>query len=369
MLFQTRWFGVTGTDAERNLTAEPAIIDQIVAKTLQMQADAAAQQHRPLARGTHAKGICVHAEFEVLDVTAGRDHGLADRLGKGIFAKPAVYPAIVRFGNSDPHLNSDSKRDVRSLSFSIEPVPNGSNPTRWDYSMQSATTLPLNDAAAFLAVIKVLTASNPAKAVWSLSFRDRLRFVRSVLLVQSQLRQKILPYQQLRYWSDVPFRHGPTDVVKYCATPNPDNPARALRKDDPNALQEEMVRHLSEDARMSNFDFGLQFLDPARTTYWGKRRDARFWIENASVEWNERQAPFHTVGRLTLLPKSQLTEEASEAVYFDVTGNSTPDSAPLGSINRARWPAEVASRKVRMRAGTTHDEPRVSSHEIGASGN
>ena len=271
MLFLTRWFGVTGSEAERNLAREPAIIDEIVAKTLQMQADAAAHQHRPLARGTHAKGICVRAEFEVLDVTAGRDHALADRLGKRIFAKPAVYPAIVRFGNSDPHVNSDSKRDVRSLSFSIEPVPGGSNPTRRDYSMQSATTLPLNDAAAFLAVIKVLTASNPAKAVWSLSFRDKLRFVRSVLLVQSQLRQKILPYQQLRYWSDVPFRHGPTDVVKYCATPNPDNPARALRKDDPNTLQEEMVRHLNEDARMSSFDFGLQFLDPARMTYWGKR--------------------------------------------------------------------------------------------------
>jgi hypothetical protein len=352
MLLLTRWFGVTSTDAERNLTREPAIIEEIVAKTLQMQADAAAQQHRPLARGTHAKGICVRAEFEVLDVAAGRDQGLAERLGKGIFAKPAVYPAIVRFGNSDPHVNSDSKRDVRSLSFAIEPAPDGSNTTRRDYSMQSATTLPLNDATAFLAVIKVLTASNPAKAVWSLSLRDKLRFVRSVLLVQSQLRQKILPYQQLRYWSDVPFRHGPTDVVKYCATPSSDNPARALRKDDPNALQVEMVRHLNEDAKKSSFDFGVQFLDTARMTYWGKRRDASFWIENASIEWNERQAPFHRVGRLTLLPKSQLTEEASQAVYFDVTGNSTPDSAPLGSINRARWPAEVASRRARMRAGT-----------------
>ena len=90
-------------------------------------------------------------------------------------------------------------------------------------------------------------------------------------------------------------------------------------------------------------------------TYWGKLRDASFWIENASIKWNERQAPFHTVGRLTLLPKSQLTGDASEAVYFDVTGNSSPDSAPLGSINRARWPAEVASRKARMRAETTHD--------------
>jgi len=82
-------------------------------------------------------------------------------------------------------------------------------------------------------------------------------------------------------------------------------------------------------------------------TYWGKRRDASFWIENASVEWNEAEAPFHTVARLTLLSKSQLPPEAGEATYFDVTGNATPDSTPVGSINRARRQGEVASRKAR----------------------
>ena len=52
---------------------------------------------------------------------------------------------------------------------------------------------------------------------------------------------------------------------------------------------------------MSSFDFGVQFLDADRMTYWGKHHDADFWIENASVEWNESEAPFHTVARLTLL--------------------------------------------------------------------
>jgi len=49
---------------------------------------------------------------------------------------------------------------------------------------------------------------------------------------------------------------------------------------------------------MSRFDFGVQFLDADRMTYWGKRRDANFWIENASVEWKEAEAQFHTVARL-----------------------------------------------------------------------
>jgi hypothetical protein len=84
-------------------------------------------------------------------------------------------------------------------------------------------------------------------------------------------------------------------------------------------------------------------------TYWSKHYDTNFWIENASVEWNESEAPFHTVARLTLQAKSQFQPDASDAVYFDVTGNSLPASTPVGSINRARWPAEVASRKARLK--------------------
>ena len=208
MLFLTRWFGVTASEAQRNLTAEPAIIDEIVEHILAMQRNVASQQHQRLARGTHAKGVCARAQFKILDVNAVHDGVLAARLAKGIYAKPSLYPAIVRFANSDPHVNTDSKSDVRALSFSVELAPDGANPIRQDYSLQSATTLPMNDAAAFLAVMKVFTASRPTTAMWSLSFRDKLRFVRSIMLVRSQLRGPIRPYQQLRYWSDVPFRHG-----------------------------------------------------------------------------------------------------------------------------------------------------------------
>jgi hypothetical protein len=355
MLFLTRWFGVTGSDAERNLAGEQSVIEEIVEKVLFMQAHAAAQQHRPLGRGTHAKGVCARAQFEVFDVAVGRDRELAMRLARGMFATPGVYPAIVRFANSDTQINSDFKADVRSLSFSVDLTRDGTAVPdapvgRQDFSLQNATTLPINDAPAFLATMKLLTASNPAAGLWSLPFKDKLRVLRTLALAQLQARQTIKPYQQLRYWSTVPFRHGPLDVVKHSATPSPDNPARPLHRSNPNGLQDELIRHVAEDGTMSAFDFGLQFLDADRMTYWGKRRDANFWIENASVAWHEAEAPFHTVARLTLLPASQLPLEAGEATYFDVTGHATPDSTPLGSINRARWTGEVASRKARMRA-------------------
>jgi hypothetical protein len=353
MVLVTRWFGVTESDADRSPAREKADIEEIVEKSLLMQTNAAVQQHRPLCRGTHAKGVCARAQFEVFDVTVERSPELATRLAKGIFAKPGIYSAVARFANADPSINSDFKPDVRSLSFSVNLVGGrttvpAAKPYRQDFSMQNARTLPINDSPAFLATMKLLTATNPVVGLWSLRFKDKLRVLRTLTLAEMQARQAVKPYQQLRYWSTVPFRHGPGDVVKYSAIPFPDNPARSLQKSNPKGLQDELIRHLKEDSKMSVFDVAVQFLDADKMTYWGKHRDAAFWIENASIEWNEAQAPFHPVARLTLLPNSQLSPEESDATYFDVTGNSTADSTPVGSINRARWPAEVASRKARM---------------------
>jgi hypothetical protein len=354
MMALTRWFGVTESDAERCPAREKADIDEIAVKSLLMQKNAATAQHRSLCRGTHASGVCVRAQFEIFDGTDKWASELATRLARGIFAKPGVYPALVRFANADSNINSDFKPDVRSLSFSVDLTQDGAAPvggsSRQDFSMQNATTLPINDSPAFLATIKVLTASNPVVGLWSLPFKDKLKVVRTLALAELQARQKIKPYQQLRYWSTVPFRHGPDDVVKFSAIPCPNNAARPLQRSNPKGLQDELVRHIREDNQMSSFDFAVQFLDTGNMTYWGTTRDADFWIENASIEWNEAEAPFHTVARLALIRNSQLTLEASEAVYFDVTGNSTPDGRPVGSINRARCPAEVASRKARSQA-------------------
>jgi hypothetical protein len=352
MLFLTRWFGVTGSDAERSTAREQSDIKEITERVLLMQANAATHQRRPLQRGTHAKGVCVRAQFEVFDLTLKNEGNLAKRLAMGIFATPGVYPAVVRFGNADPKANSDLKADVRSLSFSVDlsqesTAALGLNGVRQDFSLQNATTLPINDSPAFLALMKVFTASNPLSGLLSLPLEDKLKVLRTIVLAQLQARQAIKPYQQLRYWSNVPFSHGQIDVVKHSATPFPENQAHPLQRSNPNALQDELIRHLSEDDRMSGFDFGLQFLDTDKMTYWGKCQDANFWIENASVEWKEAEAPFHSVGRLTLLRNSQLSPVDGEAIYFDVTGHSTPDSKPLGSINRARGSAELASRTAR----------------------
>jgi catalase len=351
MIYFTKWFGITESDAERSLVPEENLISGIKNNVLLMQAKAAKDQKAPLRRGTHAKGICVKAQLEVHDLS-GQPTGLREKLEKGIFARPGLYPSVIRFGNADSNVNRDAKPDVRSLSFSADLTRGGTeasafNVNRQDFSMQNATVLPINDATAFLAITKVLAASNPAKGLAGLSFKDKLRVFRTLALTRGMQTQPFQAYQKLRYHSNTPYRHGPGEYVKYSLTPSSSNKANPLNKKNTNCLQDELVRHLSDDGKTSSFDFGVQFLDTSKMTYHGKHYDTNFWIENASVEWHESESPFHTIATLKLLPKSALSAEDGEKVFFDVMGHTTPDSQPVGSINRARQRSELASSHAR----------------------
>ncbi len=337
---------------ERLSPTEAADIAEIVRGILAIQAQAAADAKRPLSRGTHAKGICVRAEFEVFDIRRRLGApALAERLARGIFAVPGVYNATVRFANADGGHRPDRWPDVRAMSFSLDVPPAAMDGvTRLDFSMNSGTTFPINDAHAFAVSVRVLSASGwrgKLKALRSLSWREVGELLRVIRLGTKQRRgTPKRPFQQLRYWSTVPFLHGESEAVKYSAIPA-DNPTRPLQPG-PSFLQDELVRHVNEDERMSEFDFGIQLLDPEQMTHRGDKQEASFWVENAAVEWNEAEAPFHVVGRLRLLPKSVLTPVESERFAIDVTEHSTRETRPIGSINRARWHGEAASRKARL---------------------
>src|SRR4029450_2979062 len=89
------------------------------------------------------------------------------------------------------------------------------SPARQDFSLESAPTRPFNELRAFAVFAQVVSARRDAIAIASLPFRDQLTFAQTRMRVLQQQRQVVRPYQQLRYWSNVPFRHGPADVVKY----------------------------------------------------------------------------------------------------------------------------------------------------------
>jgi mono/diheme cytochrome c family protein len=332
---------------ERLLPTEHEDIQEMVQGILRAQKRVADEQHRPLGRGTHTKGIALRGKFTVLDLeTEIHDPVLRDRLRQDLFAKPGTYDATIRFANAASIVNPDYTPDVRAVSFAVH-LPNGK---RHDFSLNNATTFPINDAHEFAVLMRLLAAATKWQqlvALTTLKWSDLLSLGKIQKRGKAQYKNSVHPYQRFRYFSGVPFRHGPNEAVKYCLTSRRDNPAPRLRHER-NMLRDELIRHVETDKRMSEFDFGIQFLDSDAMRDGRKQRDDIYWVENASVEWPERQAPFHIVGRLELVRDSVLSDDEERQFYIDVTEHSTAESHPLGSINRARWFGESASRKARL---------------------
>ena len=135
----TGWFGVTGSDADRKLAAEQAEIAEIVQGVSRAAGKAAAKQTGRSAVGPTRKACACERNSRSLTLPPAATHALAARLAKGIFARPGIYPATVRFSNSDPNGNSDFKPDVRALSFAVDLAPAGmaapdANTARQDFS-------------------------------------------------------------------------------------------------------------------------------------------------------------------------------------------------------------------------------------------
>ena len=91
-------------------------------------------------------------------------------------------------------------------------------------------------------------------------------------------REAFLREHEFRYWSNVPFGHGELDTAEFSAIPSTTNFAYPLVKNNPTALQDELIRHITKDKVMSTFDLAVQLLNPSKMTYWGRRYDASFGL-------------------------------------------------------------------------------------------
>jgi len=120
MLFLTRWFGVTGCDAEAGRRQERLRSKRSSREVSDLAENAADQQQRPLCRGTHAKGVCARANSRYLMSRLGVILNWRRGSRKGIFSKTRGISRQLRFGNADPKVNSDFKPDVPIVSFSVD---------------------------------------------------------------------------------------------------------------------------------------------------------------------------------------------------------------------------------------------------------
>lgn len=291
-------------------------------------------------RGTHSKGVCANANFEVY----GASEVIPQELQVGLFSKPNTYKANVRFANAESKILPDQEPDVRSLSFSVEGVePSISNSQgRIDFSTNDSTTFPINSAETF-ASLMTLSLKGLFWGGLEIGFSGVLDAKNAISLGSIQKKPAKTSYQNLRYWSGVPFLLG-ENAIKYSLTPCEGNVKHNLDTKDPNTLKNELLRHLKSNESAACFYFQVQPLNEnVLTDDDGNYYLAHEWVENATWEWSEKQMPFITIGKLTLDKTSTVTDADCEKVRFNVNANTSDLHRGLGSINRARTQAERAS--------------------------
>lgn len=280
-------------------------------------------------RFNQAKTIgCVNAEFRVHD-------DIPEELKYGVFAKPASYPAKLRFANATQQ--DDSKKDIRGLSVQLSNVEGdvlwGENGLQ-DFVLNSYPVLFVATPEDFLAFIR---ARQKNRKLWFFINPFDAHF--KSLGIALKARKKHLSPLDIRYWSTVPFRLGRStgQVVKYSIIPNSDYQTLTAVDAGENQLQAAMKAHLQQG--VARFHFAIQLQTDAQ----------KMPVEDASTEWDEAVSPFHLVATITIENQIFNTVEAltqCEGSHFN-PWQSLPDHEPIGRMNAVRKMVYAHAAKLR----------------------
>lgn len=256
---------------------------------------------------------CVHAEFTVLD-------GLSDRLRVGLFAQPRTYLAFLRFASASS--TSDRERDIRGLSIRVMNVEGEnltSGATTQDFVLNSHPVMLAANTKEFFELLRAMESGGLAAAGFF------LRHPRSALIAL-RARQSPSSHLDIPYWSTTPFLFGPGRAVKYVVRPSSEYRSERPKHLTDSYLHDAMREHLTRAE--ASFDFMVQFQTDSSTMP----------IEDATVEWSERESPSIPVGRIRI-PTQNIEEPGRDTACEQIAFNpwhSLAAHRPLGSLNRAR---------------------------------
>lgn len=336
-------------DVETIPVDEAEDIDRIIAvlrASLEQHLEKTGQYRRDVHVKAHG---CARAEFRV-------PANLPPELAQGLFARPATYSGFVRFSNSAPWVLPDALPDGRGLAIQVEDVPGerislaGTSASTQDFVMVNHPTFIARDAKDYLRLEEarlktrdqplVLGATLLSRAWKSSSWRWR-----AILAAARIAGQAPANPANYTYFSMVPIRFG-RHIAKYRVLPGTRH-GSSLRATAESLLHRDALRRLLAESLSSQelaFEFQVQLCTSQRTMP----------IEDATVEWPERESPYRTVAHL-ILPQQDLSRHLGaqncDRRSFNVW-NALVEHRPLGGINRARRLAYSVSAKWR----NGHDE-------------
>ncbi len=341
---------------------EHVIFDEL-SRTMQHITRRMASRYRHAYRPVHAKshGILL-GTLEVLP-------NLPPHLAQGLFAKPAQYPALMRFSTNPGDMLTDKVSSPRGLAIKFigvpgEKTPNHSGAFTQDLVMINGNKFSAPDPAGFLKQIKQfdqgLEIGEGGKEVISTAARAANAVLKAVHLPSATLEGIGAPATHPlgeAFSTIAPLRFG-DHVGKVGIAPSSENlkalVGKSIELDDYNALELLIQRFMRDNEAVWDVKVQLALDEPGIA-----EGEKKFPIEDASREWPEDESPWQTVARI-VVPAQESYSDARQT-YVDERVSFSPWHAllahqPLGGVMRSRLKAYEEAIKYRAQR---NDRERV----------
>ena len=299
-------------------------LGNIITRLYKIDAQRELENGKIVTRRTNSKTHgCIEGDFKV-------ESDLPENLSKGFITPNSNYKALIRFANGNLGVQPDITPDGRSISIKLKNVPGkrvigSKNTGDVDLHLISANIFFCDNPQEMID----LFLFNENKKKWL--FKNLLKFKRLSAIFKNVdvIKNKSVIISnpiEIPYFTPVPFKLGDKQQVKYIIKPcSQIEPFEIPENPSDNFLRENMQEYLEQ--KDVCFDFFIQL-----------KKDYMS-IDNARVEWREKDSPYIKVAQL-IIPKQffnnpETDKSCEDETYFPY--NTLEENKPLGSMNRARF--------------------------------
>jgi hypothetical protein len=339
---------------------EDQLVEKITA-SLGRISQRAFEKHRHAKRDAHAKS------HGVLKGVLSVYDGLPEPLAQGLFAAPRTYPVVVRLSTAPGDIEDDAIPAPRGMAIKIfgvdgpKALPAHEHETTQDFLLVNLPTIPFGDVAAYWRTQQILErlADQPdfLKRITAELAGNLGRVLRFVGMPNQTLEGLGPPNTHLlgeTYYSMAALRFGDY-IAKLGVAPLSASVRRLTGQAIHAGGNPSVLRDLVVDFfRSSSAEYEVRAQLCTDLT--------RMPVEDASVEWPERESPYRPVGKITLPPQEAYSPArrvyADDALSFN-SWHTLAAHRPLGSLARARIRVYEASASFRRRMNAQpRREPR-----------
>jgi hypothetical protein len=261
----------------------------------------------------------------------------------GVFSKPEIYRAMIRFSNGMGSMQDDRDGDARGFALKLLGVPGEKvlegerDATTQDFLMINHPVFFVRNVADYVQFSKASESGSPSS--FFIGWNPFKWHLKEALIVNSIRSKTVTNPLETRYTSmtpifmgDIPAKYGvtPCQGQEYVKVPS-----------SPNQLREALALQLKPNLHEPGvcFEFGIQLQTDQR----------KMPVEDPTVEWSEKQSSYKTVAIIDIPRQEFLSKEAlsyCENLSF-TPWHTLPEHRPIGGIQRARKEIYQTISKVR----------------------